>query len=126
MNYLRGRGGLSPSVRTILGRGGLVSGNGKGNLVRSLNNSVVVLGFILLESSSCVFILDTILIGIRLRGQLLFGLAVGGGCRLAGRCRFVGRRGGAVYWRWGSVRTGIGSSTGHQGRKGNKPEHDVM
>lgn len=113
-------GDVSDETSLVVGvvSDGLDSAIGKRYLVRSLDNTIITLGLALLESSSCVFVLYTIFIGIRLRGQLL--LSVGG--RLIGRARFVSRggsvRGRCVVWRWRTVRTGSGGN--HTGSEGNK------
>jgi len=70
---------------------------GKGHAVFTMHNTVVILSFLLAEISAGVFILDSVFISKRPRGQLVFG----GGMI----------RGGFVYW-GGMIRSGFGSVVG--------------
>ena len=77
---------------------------GEGHAVFTVDNTFGVLGFRLVEAGARVVILDSVLVGERLRGQLLFFVVGGGVVRSGG----VGGGGGSVGG--GTIGSGCGES----------------
>jgi hypothetical protein len=64
---------------------------GKVHTVGSVNLAIGVLVLSLLEGGAGVLVLDTVLVSVWLRGELLHGFVVGGGGVVGDRGRLVGR-----------------------------------
>ena len=81
---------------------------GKSNFVFTRNNTVIILSFSLAEVSSRVFIVDTVFVGERPRGEFVGGFRVvwcrlGGMIRCGFRCRGMIGSWGRVIRSWGGV-----------------------
>jgi len=99
----------------------------KGNAVFAMHNTVVILSFLLAEIGAGVFILDSVFVGERPGGQLVFGGGVVGsglvnwGVVRSGLGGVIGGGSGVVWSGSGVVRSGmvgsvVGNSQSHRGQ----------